>query len=104
MPGVTGGIFSGCSRSFAPTWTICRVAPMSIALVGRARCADFAKRIAATRWADPRRNTPYEGEPVESLFALAILAAVAWWFYKSGKRVGSRKGYHVGRSRRRRRR
>jgi hypothetical protein len=33
-----------------------------------------------------------------------MITIVAWWFYKSGKRVGSHKGYNVGRSRRRRRR
>ena len=36
---------------------------------------------------------------MEILIGLAMLAAVAWWFYKSGKRVGSRKGYNAGRSR-----
>ncbi len=41
---------------------------------------------------------------MESLFGLAVLAAIAWWCYKSGKRIGSRKGYNVGRSRGRRRR
>jgi len=41
---------------------------------------------------------------MESLIGLAVLAAIAWWIYKSGKRVGSRKGYNVGRNRNRRRR
>ena len=41
---------------------------------------------------------------MESLFGLAVLVAIAWWFYKSGKRTGSRKGYNVGRSRNKRRR
>ena len=41
---------------------------------------------------------------MEILIGLAMLAAVAWWFYKSGKRVGSRKGYNAGRSRGKRRR
>lgn len=41
---------------------------------------------------------------MESLFGLAVLAAIAWWCYKSGKHVGSRKGFGVGRSRGRRRR
>ena len=36
------------------------------------------------------------------LIGLAVMAGVAWWFYKSGKSIGSRKGFHVGRSRRRR--
>ena len=36
---------------------------------------------------------------METLFWLAVFAAIAWWFYKSGKRIGSRKGYNVGRSR-----
>ena len=38
------------------------------------------------------------------LFGLALLAGVAWWCYKHGKRLGSRQGYHVGRARGRRRR
>ena len=41
---------------------------------------------------------------MENLLALALLVAACWWFYKSGKRIGSRKGYNVGRSRNRRRR
>jgi len=41
---------------------------------------------------------------MEGLFGLAVLAAIAWWCFKSGKRIGSRKGYNVGRSRGRRRR
>ena len=41
---------------------------------------------------------------MDGLFALSVLGLIAWWFYKSGKRTGSRKGYHVGRSRARRRR
>ena len=36
------------------------------------------------------------------LVALGILAAIGYWFYKSGKRVGSQKGYAAGRFRRRR--
>jgi hypothetical protein len=41
---------------------------------------------------------------MDDLIALGVLAAIVWWFYKSGKRTGSRKGYNVGRYRRRRRR
>ena len=41
---------------------------------------------------------------MESLFGLVVLAAVGWLFHKEGKRIGSRKGYNVGRSRGRRRR
>jgi hypothetical protein len=41
---------------------------------------------------------------MEALIALAVLAAIAWWCYKAGKRIGSRKGYHVGRRHRRRQR
>ena len=40
---------------------------------------------------------------MDTLLAWAVLAAIAWLFFKSGKRIGSRKGYHVGRSRARRR-
>jgi hypothetical protein len=28
-----------------------------------------------------------------------MICFVAWWFYKTGKRTGSRKSYDVGRSR-----
>jgi hypothetical protein len=41
---------------------------------------------------------------MEILFGLAVLAAIVWWIYQSGKHTGSRKGYNVGRWRRRRRR
>ena len=41
---------------------------------------------------------------MEEILGLAVMAAIAWWFYKSGKRTGSRKGYNVGRFRGRRRR
>jgi hypothetical protein len=37
------------------------------------------------------------------LVVLGILVSVGVWLYKSGKRIGSRKGFHVGRSRGRRR-
>ncbi len=37
------------------------------------------------------------------LFGLATLALACWWRYQKCKRPDSRKGYHVGRSRRRRR-
>ena len=40
---------------------------------------------------------------MDSLLVLAILGVTVWWFYKSGKRIGSRKGYSVGQSRSRRR-
>ena len=38
---------------------------------------------------------------METLFVIGLVAVVAYWFYKAGKHVGSRKGYGVGRSRRR---
>ena len=41
---------------------------------------------------------------METFLGFSILALVAWWFYTSGKRTGSRKGYGAGRSRRRSRR
>jgi hypothetical protein len=37
------------------------------------------------------------------LFVLGIVIGVGIWLYRSGKRIGSRKGYNVGRSRGRRR-
>ena len=39
---------------------------------------------------------------MDSLVVLALLGAAVWWIYKTGKRIGSRKGYHVGRSKFRR--
>ena len=39
---------------------------------------------------------------MDSLVVFALLGVAVWWFYKTGKRIGSRKGYHVGRSRSRR--
>ena len=38
------------------------------------------------------------------LIVLGIVLSVGIWLYRAGKRVGSRKGFNVGRSRRRRRR
>ncbi len=40
---------------------------------------------------------------MEILFGLTVLAAIAYWLFKSGKHIGSHKGYNVGRSRGRRR-
>ena len=34
---------------------------------------------------------------MEIFFGLAVLAALSLWAYKSGKRIGSRKGYNAGR-------
>ncbi|TWU39821.1 hypothetical protein Q31b_31360 [Novipirellula aureliae] len=41
---------------------------------------------------------------MEGLAGWFIIGFVGWWFYKTGKRTGSRKGYgyNVGRSRSRR--
>lgn len=41
---------------------------------------------------------------MESLFGIAVLAALGWWVYKRGKRIGSRKGFNAGRHRHRHRR
>ena len=38
---------------------------------------------------------------MESILGVAILLGLAAWFYKTGKRDGSRAGYHAGRRRRR---
>ena len=38
---------------------------------------------------------------MQGLIVLGILVFVGYSLYKSGKRTGSRKGYNVGRSRRR---
>jgi len=40
---------------------------------------------------------------MESLFAVALLVGVVLFFFQSGKRLGSRRGFHAGcRCRRRR--
>ncbi len=39
---------------------------------------------------------------METLIALLFAGGAAWWFFRAGKRIGSRKGYGVGRSRSRR--
>ena len=41
---------------------------------------------------------------MEGLIILASLGVAGWWLYKTGKRLGSRKGYGVGRKHGRRRR
>ena len=43
---------------------------------------------------------------MDPLILIAIVVGIGWWLYKSGKRTGSRKAYHVGldRGRRQRRR
>ena len=43
-----------------------------------------------------------KGREMESFVGIGLLIVIAWWFYRSGKRIGSRKGYNVGRSRGRR--
>jgi hypothetical protein len=40
---------------------------------------------------------------MEVLAASAIIATIAYYAYRSGKRIGSRKGFHAGRRRGRRR-
>ena len=39
---------------------------------------------------------------MEVLFGLAVLAIIAWYVYRAGKRTGSRLGFNAGRSRARR--
>jgi hypothetical protein len=39
---------------------------------------------------------------MQGLILLVILGFIGYALYRSGKRIGSRKGYNVGRSRRRR--
>ncbi|EMI22258.1 hypothetical protein RMSM_00784 [Rhodopirellula maiorica SM1] len=39
---------------------------------------------------------------MDGLAGWIIIGFVAWWFYKSGKRIGIRDGCNVGRSRSRR--
>jgi hypothetical protein len=34
---------------------------------------------------------------METLIAIAVLGGVVYWAFKTGKREGSQKGYHVGR-------
>jgi hypothetical protein len=37
---------------------------------------------------------------IETIIALAILSAVGYYCYRNGKQIGSRKGFGVGRYRR----
>lgn len=41
-----------------------------------------------------------KGACMKVVITVCILAVGAWWLYKVGKREGSRKGYHVGRTHR----
>ena len=70
---------------------------MSIGQGGCAHCARIGKQIVLSGRAESRESK--KGSHMESLIGLAVIAAIAWFFYKSGKRTGSRKGYNVGRSR-----
>ena len=36
---------------------------------------------------------------METWIALFLVGAAGWWLFRAGKRIGSRKGYGVGRSR-----
>ncbi len=36
---------------------------------------------------------------MDTLIGLLLVGAAAWWFFRAGKRIGSRKGYGAGRSR-----
>jgi hypothetical protein len=49
-------------------------------------------------------KNPSRGRVMEALLILGVLIFIGYALYRSGKRVGSRKGYKVGFSRRRRRR
>jgi hypothetical protein len=40
---------------------------------------------------------------MESVVVFAIIATIGWYAYRSGKRIGSRKGFNAGRRRGRRR-
>ena len=38
---------------------------------------------------------------MEQLLTVLFLSALCWYFYRWGKQLGSRKGYHAGRRNRR---
>lgn len=40
---------------------------------------------------------------MEALVLIAILCGLAYWAFRAGKTVGSKKGYHVGRRHERKR-
>jgi flagellar biogenesis protein FliO len=52
----------------------------------------------------PQVESQENGEDMGNLIVLIVFVGVGVWLYKSGKRVGSRKGYNVGLSRGRSRR
>ena len=76
----------------------------------RLQSADFVATMlcrlverAAPRWAVhlPGAVGVLNGEVMGELIVLGILIGIGTWLYRAGKRTGSRKGYNVGRSRRR---
>jgi len=50
----------------------------------------------------PLLKTEVNGEGMGELIVLGILIGVGIWLFKAGKRLGSRKGFNVGRRRFRR--
>ena len=38
-----------------------------------------------------------DGDSMDSTLELIVCFAFAWWLFTAGKRIGSHKGYHVGR-------
>ncbi len=49
-----------------------------------------------------RKNSTEMEEGMGELIVLGILIGVGTWLYRAGKRIGSRKGFNVGRWRGRR--
>ena len=50
-----------------------------------------------------RKNSTEMEKGMGELIVLGILIGIGAWLYKAGKRIGSRKGFNVGRWRGRRR-
>ena len=48
----------------------------------------------------PERRSRKEDGMFETIVALAILSVVGYYAYRNGKQIGSRKGFGVGRYRR----
>jgi len=98
----------GCSPSSASTSTPSTPAGSTTGPAGAVPCAIFASRIAASGPADglPRSviKSPHRTREstLELLLFIAIGAAIAWWAFRHGKHLGSRKAFGIGRARGRR--
>jgi hypothetical protein len=56
------------------------------------------------RDAFPWNHKPYREKKMDVVIVIVVVILIACWAYENGKKTGSKKGFHVGRERGRRRR